>query len=322
MVTLYPNIKILISRFRDSLSMKENNLLKKHSPNDVPEYISGYRLINVIDPNKPFNMYRFANYKNKAGKKVFAKIWNGKIKNSAFYWLKNEIHFYEIISKINIMPDRKHISIPKLIDTYQEKNRLIMFIESIQHITVRPNNSQLTKLYDEVIDYIQIISKKLTSHNKNIFLHIGPFEIFIGSLILSIRAVFLRPELWKEIVKINLYLIKHIELINNQKWDQLVHRDLRGSVLMNGNNKYIIDWQTVAISHPLLELAQLTLTHTENGKFPSYLAELNIYQRMLKTNNLPIYKCLCNYVALVELALVNIKEITDTKIFLNSISKI
>src|SRR3989344_9447465 len=86
--------------FRGILACIVNSLLNRSKGNggilvSLPVSIGGYRLIHPILEDKEPKFYQFGMYQYSKGERAIAKQWSGKIKNTNYYWLLNEINAYQ-----------------------------------------------------------------------------------------------------------------------------------------------------------------------------------------------------------------------------------
>jgi thiamine kinase-like enzyme len=129
-----------------------------------------------------------------------------------------------------------------------------------------------------------------------------------------------KPQFVKEIFSAGIFFIRHWKNLDKFDWNTLVHRDLKETILKSGENYYIIDWQTAAISNPMLEIAQLYLTYWDNSKLRFNVFKLDIAQEIFESEeSINCFKLLCLYTALIEIGFVKIKKSSDEKSFLQAV---
>ncbi len=312
--------QFLISRVRDIFYQPQATSIPENSFRQLPSQIGKFYLKKIVKYHKPVNLYVFGYYEQKNGIKAFAKAWVGYQHNSAYYWLKHES---EAVAVLNCAQKYKtdKFAVPRILSVYEDSHHLVILFQRVMSPSDKFTQKKLVQLYDGAISFIDKTGRKIYSQLSDKVLNISALQILVSLPVITIGAIYKHPQLFSKILRMQIFIYRHSHALLSETWKDLVHRDLRYSILVSKGKNYIVDWQTVAFSHRYLELAQLLHTSTEQNKFPSFLLRLHLFSEIFKSSsNIALFKCLSFYVSLVELALVNTKSVTDETLFINQIS--
>ena len=109
-------------------------------PDQIGEYKFTKRLRIAKRNSKGNKMFSYAIYRNSSGKKAFAKMWSGIVKDFNYYTLHNEAVLYQTLNKVirkigKSMPKKfNNINIPQVINKQESKNSLILLVEFVEGV--------------------------------------------------------------------------------------------------------------------------------------------------------------------------------------------
>jgi hypothetical protein len=313
------NLSFYLSRLKNIFYSDNKNVSyvkKLKFPKIIGKYIFNYQIREV----KPYSFYLTGVYKNKKGESAVAKIWQGNIKNSAYYWLMNEIDIYKsltILKSRRVKPGRfKKTFIPDLITAGRAGDKVYLLLEKIpgQQLTIE-DSGKYSRQIKTMVEYIRWLGLDIDKTN---FIHINLLSIIISTPILVIRAIIIKPGLTRHLLQA---LVKLIQLMPNalhRKWDTLVHRDIPGNIHVYRSKLYLLDWQTAAISNPYIELASMALAFWKNNRYRVNFKDF-ISDKYLLTDKRErkFYQFLCLFLILNEISLVGIMTRDEELSFLN-----
>jgi len=313
------NETFLLNRVKNALFSSRGNLISK-GLGFFPLQINGFKFVKTIYVDKKVKMYEYAEYQNKKKEKAFAKVWFGQRKNNAYYWLKNETNIFSSARAANGNNRNLSFSLPKLYGIYENENTLILLVEKIPNYKDEFPERVLINIYNNALQFIRVFGSKINNNARAKILNITPKLLLLSLPLLTVKSIKNRPDLWREILASSYFFLRNVRCLFNSRWDCLVHRDLRGSILLAQGHYYIIDWQTVAFSSPLLELAQLLMTYWENDRLGFDVFRIDYAKKLLTSDlDLNCLNLLCIYLAFVEISLINIKTRSEEKTFLHYI---
>lgn len=307
------NLYTIIGRINQRLSIKQN--LSKDIA--FPERIGKYKLEKILRFDVSLSGYAFARYRN--GKRsAIAKAYFGSSKNHLFYGLQNEITTYVSLrqkNKVSVKINNRYFNIPRVIDTAIDENKLILLLEEISN-TTKIKTREYLHIYEDVITYIEGL--KVTRSLKKKVNSISPYYMLATSPFILFFALLHRPKLKSLLLNSYTYFIKNWIVTNKYRWNTLVHRDLRASILIAKNKVFVIDWQLASISNELLEYAQLFVTYLENKRMG---INFDGFKRIknLTTEEKILFKVITIHVLLTEIGFVKTKKLIDEKILLEKI---
>ncbi len=317
-----PNIKLLLSRLSDALfSWKPSSSLEEAG--QLPDKVGDFEFVSEIQVDKSIKLYRYAIYKDGNGRPGFAKAWFGQRKNTAYYWLENGIAVLSAFTSIDqagATPDKSKFRLPALYHTYKQKGCLMYISEYAPESQEDFTDEELVDLYDQAIKYTRSFGGKALKTLKAHILTISPYKILFSLPLISLKALLSRPSLWKEILRGFFFSLGHGPDLFSLKWNTLVHRDVRGTILKSGDKYYIVDWQTAAITNSMLEIAQLFFTYWVGAKLSFDIFKLETAREVFVSEKvLNSFKIICTYTALVEMGFVKIKSQEDEETFLKNL---
>ncbi len=238
----------------------------------VPKKIGSWTLAKTIKINNEGDM-AVAQYKDKSGKKVIAKIWEAPYKNYSYFSLVNEANIYKSLTSVNkrlkgnTPPEYKNIHIPSLIKVVESKNRYILLIEwvsgkSSQNIST----SKKIEMYKRIVAYINYLGSEMNSTELSNISNRSLFDYIILYPFLLLTAIVVNPSLFFLFLKSAFQLF--VSVSNGKKAAKLVfsHRDLHFDNILTANkNIYLIDMELCAFTYPLYEQVT-TLLNIWNDK--------------------------------------------------------
>lgn len=309
------NLHTIIGRLNQKLIINQTRFAKVA----FPKKIGNYSLDKILKFRTSLSGYAFAEYRN-SKKIALAKAYFGKNKNHLYYGLRNEINTYKLLTKNNLKPTKinnKYYDIPKIINVVNEETKLIALLEKVD-ATTKIKQKDLIKIYENVIIYIEKL--KVTKSLKKEINNISPLYLLLTSPIIFLFALYRRPKLKKLLFNNYFFFIKNWKITKKYKWDTLIHRDLRASILLSKKFVHVIDWQLASISNDLLEFAQLFVTYFENKKMGIEFKKFERINKLTDEEN-KLFKLIIIYVLFTEIGFVKTKKFTDEKLLLEKLLK-
>lgn len=301
--------------FRGILSCIVNSLLNRSKGNggllvSLPTSIGGYRLIHPILEGKEPKFYQFGIYQNLKGERAIAKQWIGKIKNTNYYWLLNEINVYQgvwYLYKKNTQLRKRypHIHFPKLLAVRKKSDRLIMLLEEVKGKSLEALEvSARIPVYEEVISFFQELGGHLEAPVSKIFKKRNAWVIGILFLIHLMRAILKHPKYLPSLGKATaLFIIRFPKLVRD-KDVSLVHRDLMpANIFVKGKEIQIIDLQLLCITHRILEVVAINLGRWKNPLHWHFFKSTKTMEKVFSNpHSLAVYQALALYLSIFNLA--------------------
>ncbi len=285
--------------FRSILALILEKFFDARVSAEFPKCIGEYEFVKIFKKESflvPF--YSYAIYKNKSGKKAFAKMWSGKFNNYSYYCLLNEISVYKVLnsarkrSASSLPPKFRGISIPDFYASASTKNSLLILMEY-----VRANNAEdlsdkeKLAVYLKSVDYYHFLGNKLTKSERKLISRRSGFTYVLLYPLVFIKAFINYPKDWLTFVRtIPVFLSAIFDLLKNDQF-VLTQRDLQFKNILYKNGKIIlIDLEMCVMTHPLAEYANTLRSVAKNQKlFKPLMKELSAryandrsFKRLLK----------------------------------------
>ena len=277
MITNSPSLnlpKLLLITLYSALA----GIFVKETSNPLPNRIGSYEFkknVEKIGTKAPFSL---AVYQNSKGKKVFAKIWNGNIKDFNYYTFQNEITMYKILNKVtkrvgNSIPEKlKKMYIPILIKKVQKENSLIAISEFVPGTVAKklPTKKKL-QIYLKTTEFIKFLGNQMTDKEKSLVSQRNVSHyVFLYPLLLA-KAIFTHPRAAGLLVRAMPYFVRAIPALLREPV-VLVHRDLHfRNILVAKNRINLIDLQYCVFTQAIYELITTLRYRWNEDGFPRLL---------------------------------------------------
>lgn len=307
------NLHTIIGRINQRLYSKHVATRTNYFPKDI----HGYHFEKALKFGTSLSGYSFALYK-KGKKRALGKAYFGIQRNHLYFGLQNEIRTYKLLATKNsgaIKINKIYFDIPKIIDVVRDGNKLIALMEEKEGST-KIEKRNLVETYEGAIEYIKKlrVSKELKQSINNV----SRYYMLFTSPVVLLFALHYRPKLRALIFKNYLYFIMNWKITSKYKWNTLIHRDLRASLLKTKNRVFVIDWQLASTSNDLLEFAQLFITYFENNGMGINFDGFRRINKLTYQENI-LFKVITIYVLLTEIGFVKTKKYADEKSLLEKI---
>lgn len=249
--------------------------------NFFPNQIGDFIFLNTINDVGSMTKYKFAVYKSRTGKMAFAKYWSGSVKNIDYFWLKNEIIFYQLIEKrtktlIKLQKRFPKIKIPKLYYSEIRQTKLLLLIEFVKAkpLEVR-SSSEKVRTDIQVLSYLRELSTLLKNDMHKFPSRPPRYWVLIFPLI-WFKAVFRHPSQIDILFNTLSYFITHLSKLLDYKEKGLVHRDLSDFNIRCSNKQiWIFDFQLYSIMNPIIESVVILFKHWGDKKFVNEFIKKN-----------------------------------------------
>lgn len=284
----------------------KKNPINKKTQFEYPLKIDKYNLSRVLFPDYKHRSYKYAIYKQ-GQKNFFAKIWTGDTKNFDYNSLINEINVYKNFVKFKkkdpLFFKNQKIKIPELEFYCIQEKFVVLLIEHIVNKNYKKNDSKILSIYlNDVLFFLRNVTESFGKFSK-----LKPKSLkFITIIYIFFLAIILikRPKLVFLLGRCLFRLLKYFIYLFQEKNNFFVHRSLEGqNIILNKKNIYLIDFQLLVLSHPLLDIAQIIAFYPKI-EFVDYILKikyLNNYYSDLRSKKL--LSLLTIYSCLVQLAL-------------------
>lgn len=263
----------------------------------LPKKVNSFSLQKELLMKHSMSGYRFGEYKDKNGKKVFAKVWFGDKKDTYYYWLKNEVFIYSTATNSKF----KRSLMPKFMEAHENQNTLVLLIEYINSNCL--SFKKEIKLYDETVSKVRKLGNKFY---KTLLPRIGRTGLltFVGSyILLSFSFMVKDRSLLPLMLRVNHLLLKSFLVLAKSNWDTLIHNDLRNSILLYKSSVKIIDWQLATYSNKFLEIGQISLEAWNGRRIDPSVKSLKIYNEVFESlDSFRIYQIMCVFCSMVEMS--------------------
>ncbi len=248
-----------------------NKLFPKIMP--LPKIVDNYKLTTRLAYKSNWNNYKIGLYKDKTGKKYFAKQWSGRFKDFEYAMLENEEKALTSLQKIKVNA-KTNIKIPHVINSFKTANSYIVLFDYIEKNKTSLKGESLENLYD-AINYMKKLGenkslRKKIQERKSGFV----FATYILSLVIILLT---NPKLFPLVVRHFPYFIKHIKVFINNKDLILTHRDIHyENILLSKSQLYLIDFALCAFTLEYIEEITM-LAHAWNDKLAKKSFEEKFY---------------------------------------------
>lgn len=254
--------KMFIDVFFDAETERVPGFTMSAFPPQMGEYVFEEELMK----ERTDRAYRLGLYRNDIGARAIAKRWAGPHRSIASYWLRNEISAYKILWKVigshpELAERFPRVHIPRLIDTIERNDELVLLIE---YIDGRPlaESSKKQKLvaYTDALNFLAAISRLVGG--------VGTFDISVRTVwhslalvpIIAVRAIMRHPSLTMFVLRTAASFLMRTPALLKDEVSGFSHRDLGDwNILVRENDIWIIDFQLAAIAHPLTDVVGVLL---------------------------------------------------------------
>lgn len=290
------------------------DIFSKKSPNlfqSFPKKIGDYRFVKTIMNERTDRPFQFAQYVSKVGNEAIAKRWTGRKKNFDYYSLVNEMKIYKELDTLykthgrEIVKKYPDIKIPRIIDVQKDKGMAMLVIEMIQY---GPINSidvrEKIKIYQRAIEYLRFIGGLISKNKTSTIAKRSLASTILISPFISIKAIIQSPKTLGDVLKGLIILLSTTPLLLKENKVSLLHKSLEDfNILSDGKKISLVDFQLSVLEHPVYELAQIVLFSWHDKSFVNEFYFSKIMQRIFsKKTSFSVYKALCIYSGIMELA--------------------
>lgn len=269
------------------------NIVKRSNQTIItpPKKILNYSFVKKIETPGLKRPHVIALYRNKAGQKAVAKIWQGKVKNVAYYALKNEAHMYQLFTNVvkrkNIPKKIAHISHPQLLAVIEKDTTFILLTEfSKGEVAVTLKSTKKLPLYLDCVAYIRFIGDHLTTEERaSISKRTVTDYILLFPLIFAVSVV-RQPKHIMKLLKGMYLFIQALPKLFAEKQLVLTHRDLHfHNIIVNKGKAAILDLQRCIYTFELYEYVTTLPIEWNEEVFRKALLNYSVNQSKEKTGS-------------------------------------
>lgn len=227
----------------------------------LPEKIGDLKLVKNLNIRKSYP-YCVGLYKNKSGKLVVAKIWQGGSHSIHYSVLKHEIDVVKTLTQVYIKNKKRiathlrKISIPEYKGMVENDKQLVLLTEYVVGTPLRlvKDVDHQFEVYKNSIEFLRAIGK-FVSYNQKKKITVKSMAHFqkIYPIILVV-ALIKHPKLVKNLISGVPVFIKQLIQGNKDPKVVLVHGDLHlENILLSEKKVWILDMEQTMFSYPIYE---------------------------------------------------------------------
>ncbi len=284
--------------------MKRPHMNSKTHSNLLPFQIAGYSFVRELNTKKPERKYLYGLYRNKDGKLGFAKIWTGTLKNSNYYWLKNEISFYKWFSKLPAprLQSSNQIRPPHFISEINDSGRLVLLTEYISNgkPLLDLQSEKKAQIYAQALNFISRLNNFSSAEHPPLLNRPSYYWLCLLPVVF-LKSLFKYTSAWRTLFRGVVFLLFHLRtfLVSDRK---VIHRDLSDyNIVKNKSGYWILDFQLCCLSNSVIDEVVINLkhfndpkfikffnNHTSNqysNRFRTYAVYFSLYDLALNSNN-------------------------------------
>ncbi len=226
-------------------------------------------ILESISHSKPFGTkkhagaYTFSVYKDSKNKKIFVKKWSGKKRNLTYYWLKNEIAMYKLLSNLKISGP---VFTPKFIFSQQTDNSLYLGLEYLKGRDLsKLDTSKKLNIFFQSTAFLDKVYKLSSKKDLVKVSHRGPFYWLSILPFITFRATILHPRHMRQILQKFLHVYLNFAKLVFRRQRTLVHRDFNNyNCFLSKDKICLIDFQLTCIADPMVEYAVILLKYFDS----------------------------------------------------------
>lgn len=244
--------------------------------------------------------YKYAIYKDRQGKKYFAKFWHTGLRRGMKRYLTNEINCLKYFSENTTTILKEKFSIAKLV--YYEITPNVTFY-MVEYIDGKPlSKFKEAKQSETLILALEFMNKFTIGRVEKKIFPSRSFAFYLLSFpYLFLKAVFNYPHkftlLFKSLIKFYLFII-----LGGQRKDTLNHRDLNlENIIVKGKVNYLIDFQLAAITAPEFEYASIIRSTVRNYNLTKKLMKKLKKSKLKSVSALNSFKAMLVYYSMMGL---------------------
>lgn len=230
----------------------------------LPTQLGEWKLFKEVNTGVNFSTGIYKSSKDT----VFVKMWAGKLKNSKYYRLKNELSLYTSLRKYS-KEQNSIVTVPRLIKEIDNGTSLIGIIEYIDGSSLKEaTTDKKVDQYVKVLDYLTNATEFIQKENKilgklNTLDNLKLLPIYFG-----VRA-FWHPKQLLSLLKLAIFYVLNIRALMTSEKLTLAHRDLHLENIITSSGKiYLIDLEYMILSTKYSDLAgTMRLESARNKEF-------------------------------------------------------
>ncbi len=228
------------------------------APIPLPTQYKSYKLLKSLS----LKGFPFATglYQDNFKQQVVIKFWEGKTKNIYYFNLLHQIEVMQVLTKAQnrlAKSERFGFSLPKYIDSYKSKNRIILVMEKVigkplENIT--SPKSQFT-IYKSCLNFLSALSARLNSKEKEIVTTKSVWDFLLLYPFVLLTALIVQPKLLGLLLRGTPAFILGIPSLLKLTPDTLVHGDIHpDNILVSDRNKFsLIDVENMRLCYAIYE---------------------------------------------------------------------
>lgn len=243
----------------------------------LPQSIGSFWLRAKISQSR----YAVGLYKDKKGRAIIAKVWQGKRKNLAYFALRHEAMAAKILTRVikrqgSKMPSRfQSVTLPRYIYTIEDQDRLIL-------VTTAAKGRQLSQTgkreslayYDRCVDYMRFLGKCLSKREKETITKKTALDYLVGVSGMTLIALLKQPHLRIQILYGFLIFILSLPALLRSKEMVLIHGDLHtGNMLISRDKITLVDLEQTFFTYPPYEYISTLLCATSKGEIANEISK-------------------------------------------------
>ncbi|MEN9389788.1 MAG: hypothetical protein RLY61_872 [Candidatus Parcubacteria bacterium] len=210
-----------------------------------------------------------------AGGMVFVKLWEGEIKNSHYYRLKNELTLYASLSAYS-QDIGSTITVPRLIKELETHGKLIGIIEYIDgHSLNTATAEEKIEHYTKVLEYLTNASDFISTGNTTLASRraVDSLKLLPAYVLLS---AYWHPKQILNLLTLTLFYLVNLRSVLSSKKLVLAHRDLHlENIVISAGKTYLIDLEYMVMDIAYTDLAgTMRLESNRNKAFVQQLSEV------------------------------------------------
>jgi GrpB-like predicted nucleotidyltransferase (UPF0157 family) len=271
----------IIERIREGLEVFVDAVFDAETKRDpylsastFPERMGEYLFEDELMKERTHRAYRLGLYRNDAGERAIAKRWVGSRCSLASHWLRNEISAYKILwdvigSHPEIAERFPRVHIPRLIDTIERDDELVLLIEYIDgEALAESSGERKLAAYADALGFLAAISRLIGNTEFSPLSRRTAWHSLALLPVIFARAIMRHPRLTLFILRSVLAFLYRAPILLRDGTSGFSHRDLGDwNILVRGDDIWIIDFQLAAIAHPLSDVVGVSLKLWEKPDF-------------------------------------------------------
>lgn len=237
----------------------------------LPTQLGEWKLFKEVNTGVNFSTGIYRSDKDT----VFVKMWAGKLKNSKYYRLKNELSLYTSLRKYS-KEQNSVVTVPRLIKEVDNGTSLIGIIEYIDGSSLNEaTTDEKIEQYVKVLDYLTNATEFIQKESKVLGKRSALDNLKLLPIYFGVRA-FWHPKQLLSLLKLTVFYVLNIRALMTSEKLILAHRDLHlENIIVSAGKIYLIDLEYLILSTKYSDLAEtMRLESNRNKEFVQKLKEI------------------------------------------------